>query len=121
MMSRKPPKTPQEKKALSLERDRAGYFFGNDKAARKAVPLRKALEIRRTRHKNNQALCQVERVEETVAELIESSARHDVARKGGWKKAPSEPLGACVARGLKNRAQREGRKVRSRLARLDDS
>ncbi|MDX2209492.1 MAG: hypothetical protein SFV20_03940 [Sphingopyxis sp.] len=120
-MSNKPPKTPQEKKALSLARDRAGYFFGNNKAARKAVPLRKALEIRRTRHKNNQALSQIDSAEEAIADLNESSARHDVARKGGWKKAPSEPLGVCVVRGLENRAQRKGRKARARMEQSDDS
>ncbi|MCJ2179126.1 hypothetical protein [Novosphingobium album (ex Hu et al. 2023)] len=113
-MSRKPPKTPQEKKALSLARDRSGYFFGNNKAARKAVPLRKALESRRIRHKNNQAVSQIEYVDDAAVDLIESSARHDVARKGGWRKGASEPLGECIKRGLEARRERVGRKSRSR-------
>lgn len=114
-MSSKRPKTPQEKKALSLEKDRGGYFFNNQKAARKAVPLRKALESRRTRHENNQALSQVERVPQEIADLVESSNRHNSARKGGWRKGTSEPLGAVIKRALENRAARVSRKLRSRV------
>ena len=104
-----------------MARDRAAYFYNNQKAARKAVPLRKALEARRIRHQHNQELSQVERVEESVADLIESSAKHDVARKGGWKKGPSEQLGVVIARRLVDRAKGVGRKARSRLAQSKDS
>ena len=53
----RPPKTPQEKKALSLRKDcRQSYFASGQKGARKIVPLRKRLENRRVRHKTDQAL-----------------------------------------------------------------
>jgi len=110
----KTPKTPQEKKRLSLTRDRGGYFYNNDKAARKAVPLRKAQESRRVRHHHNQALSQIEHAEEAVQDLVESSVRQCVARKGGWKKSASEPLGECIQNALESRAGRVGRKLRSR-------
>ena len=113
-MAQKTPKTPQEKKRLSLTRDRAGYFYNNNKAARKAVPRRKALESRRVRHQHNQALSQIEHAEEAVQDLVESSVRQCVARKGGWKKGASVPLGEWIRNGLKVRSARVGRKLRSR-------
>lgn len=116
-MTEKRRRSPQEKKALSLWRDRAGYFYNNDKAARKAVPLRKAQESRRTRHKNNLALAHIDRLGEAEADIVESSARQNVARKGGWKKAPSEPLGDVIKRVLEIREARVGRKIRARAAR----
>jgi len=48
-MSREP-KSPQEKKTLSLQKDRRNSYGNNDKAARTAIPLRKALENRGNRH-----------------------------------------------------------------------
>jgi hypothetical protein len=114
IVDRKLPKSPQEKKALNLAKDRGAYFYNNQKAARKAVPLRKAIESRRIRHKNNQAIAQVANFDEATAEIVESSARQNVARKGGWKKSPSEPLGVVIARTLEIREERVGRKDRSR-------
>jgi len=110
----KTPKTPQEKKRLSLTRDRAGYFYNNQKAARKAVPLRKAQESRRVRHQQNQALSQIEYAEEAVQDLVESSVRQCITRKGGWKKGASLPLGECIEHRLKARSARVGHNLRSR-------
>jgi hypothetical protein len=115
-MSERPPKTPQEKKALSLTRDRRNTYGNNQKAARKAIPLRKALENRRNRHKNNQAISQVEKLDDARLDLVESSARQDVYRAGGWAKAPDEPLGDAIAQAEHRRAGRIGRKARSRVA-----
>jgi hypothetical protein len=111
-----PPKTPQEKKGLSLARDRRNTYGNNQKAARKAIPLRKALENRRVRHKDNQAVSQGSNLDEAALELAESSVRHGVHRLGGWKKGPDEPLGSVIERALKSREQRVGRKL---LARFD--
>lgn len=114
-MPAKPPRTPQEKKALSLAHDRRNTYGNNQKAARKAIPLRKALENRKVRHKNNQAISRADHLDEAALDLAESSARHDVHRLGGWKKGADEPLGVVVGRALKAREERVGRKVRARF------
>lgn len=45
-MTGKPPKTPQDKKALSYAKDRRNTYGENDKSSRKAIPARKAGESR---------------------------------------------------------------------------
>ncbi len=111
----KPPKTPQEKKALSLANDRRNTYGNNQKAARKAIPLRKALENRRVRHKDNQAVSHSSHLDEATLDLAESSVRHGVHRLGGWKKSADKPLGTVIGRALKAREQRVGRKMRARF------
>lgn len=49
-------RSPQEKKALSYQKDRRENYGENDKAARRLVPLRKAQANRRLRHADKQAL-----------------------------------------------------------------
>jgi len=97
------PKSPQEKKALSLRKDRRNTYGNNDKASRKAIPLRKALENRKNRHRNNQAIAGIEKLDEPSADVVESSARQDVYRVGGWTKSPDDPLGEVIASKLKRR------------------
>ena len=114
-MTEKRSRSPQEKKALSLKKDRRNTFGENQKASRKAIPKRKALESRRNRHKNNQALSLVEQFDEAVLDLVESSARQDIYRTGGWTKAPDEPLEKVIAKTKNARERRAGRKA-ARLA-----
>jgi hypothetical protein len=120
-MSDKTPKSPQEKKSLSLERDRRNTYGNNQKAARKAIPLRKAWENRRNRHKNNQDVSQIDRLDEVHADLVESSARNDIYRTGGWTKRADTALGEVIARSKSARLAREGRKLRSRFKYSDNS
>ncbi|HEY8565146.1 MAG TPA: hypothetical protein VIL65_06570 [Beijerinckiaceae bacterium] len=115
-MTKKRERSPQEKKALSLERDRRNTYGENDKAARKAVPRRKALENRRSRHKTAQALVQVDRLDEAALDVVESSARHDVERVGGWIKVPDQPLRVVVQDKLAGRQGRAHRRSRPRIA-----
>lgn len=115
-MSENRKKSPQEKKALSLERDRRNRYGENDKAARKAVPRRKALENRRSRHKSAQALNGVDRLDEAARDVVESSARHAVERVGGWIKVPDRPLGEVVRAKLAGREGRANRRTRPRIA-----
>ncbi|MXO73180.1 hypothetical protein [Alteraurantiacibacter buctensis] len=114
-------KSPQEKKALSLKRDRRNTFGESPHAARKSIPLRKAKENRRVRHENNQALANVEQLDAAALELVESSVRHNTARLGGWAKSPDEPLAAVIERKVARRNRNEGRKVRNRIAHSDVS
>lgn len=111
-------RTPQEKKALSLKKDRRqSYFARGQKGARKSVPLRKKLENRRIRHKTEQALEIALTSDELALDLAESSARNDVYRAGGWKKGADRPLGEAIALQQEKRGVRFGRKQRARTDR----
>lgn len=108
-------RTPQEKKALSLKKDcRQSYFASGQKGARKAIPLRKRLENRRNRHKNDQAIAIAVDGDELALDLAESSARNDVHRAGGWKKGADRPLGEAIELQQAKREYRVGRKDRVR-------
>jgi hypothetical protein len=113
-MGSKPPRSPQDKKALSYARDCRNTYGENDKSSRKNIPLRKAQGSRQVRRKVVQDLAVLPKVDDVTADLIESSVRHDLERVGGWKKAADQPLGEIVALGLDARKRREGRKSRSR-------
>lgn len=111
-------RTPQEKKALSLKKDRRqSYFPSGQKGARKSVPLRKRLENRRIRHKTDQALEVAPNSDELALDLAESSARNDVHRAGGWRKGADRPLEDAIALQQEKREYRFGRKERSRTDR----
>jgi hypothetical protein len=108
-------RTPQEKKSLSISRDCRNTFGENQKAARKAIPLRKALENRRIRRKDDRTLVRGLGEDDAALDLAESSVRSRVHRIGGWKKAADEALGAVIERSLKARGLRVGRKIRARF------
>ena len=95
-MTERPPKTPQQKKALSYRKDCRNIYGNNDKAARKAIPTRKAVAHRKIRRKANQSLERAEAGDEAAADLIESSIRHDIAKIGGWTKGADMPLGEYI-------------------------
>lgn len=86
----------------------------------KLIPLQKAKESRRNRHKNNRAIAVIERLDEPAADLVESSARQDAYRAGGWKKIPDDPLGEVIAGKVEARKRRVGRKSRSGAVNLSD-
>ncbi len=102
--------SPAHKKALSYAKDRRNSFGENDKAARKAIPARKAGENRKNRRKAAQALDGYENLDEGCADLIESSLMHDVERVGGWKKSPDQPLADHISQQNDRRDFRDGRK-----------
>jgi hypothetical protein len=115
-MSKKPPRSPREKKALSYAKDRRNDYGENDKAARTAIPLRKAMENRQVRRKTAQAMGALPLLSEEAVDLLESSARHDINRVGGWRKSADAPLGEHIAKALAAREARIGRKMRSAKA-----
>ena len=95
-MSKKKARSPQEKKALSYAKDRRNTYGENDKASRKLIPLRKAMENRQDRRKVAQEVALLPNLEEAAADLLESSVRHDMHRVGGWRKGADQPLGKIV-------------------------
>jgi hypothetical protein len=90
------PRTPQEKKRLSYTKDRRNVFGENSKASRKAVPLRKKLRSRATRHLENTQLSVEARAlpsDEVVGKSKKAAATHPV-----WRKTPDRPLGEVLVR-----------------------
>ena len=108
------PKAPQEKKALSLVKDRRNGYYANDKASRKLIPLNKARESREVRHAADQALRQAIKLDETAVDLAESSVRQDVFRVGGWRKDSDTPLGEHLEQQAALGDRRIGWKARNR-------
>ena len=89
-------KTPQEKKQISYERDRRNVYGEAPHAARKAIPLRKALRNRANRHVANQSVdYQGPAPDEDLADELESRVHHRVPQE--WEKYPDAPLGEVIA------------------------
>jgi hypothetical protein len=105
-MDERPPKSPQEKKALSYAKDRRNAYGENDKASRKAIPARKAGESRKVRRKARQSLDVMDQSDEAKAEVVESSLRHNLERVGGWKKSPDAPLADYIEHQARRRSWR---------------
>lgn len=116
MSKGRPPveRSPQEKKALSLSKDRRNDYAANAKASRKLIPLRKAKESRQARHAADQALAVAVDLGGAALDLAESSARQDIHRVGGWTKSPDGTLADHLERQEARAGRRTGRKARSR-------
>ena len=106
-------RTPQEKKKLSYDRDRRNVYGEAPHAARKSIPLRKALRNRANRHYANQQLTYDGiGFDEEIADQIGSRIKHKVAQE--WEKHPDAPLGEVIAEKSRKRAimrQNGGRKA----------
>ncbi|WP_109509180.1 hypothetical protein [Nocardioides speluncae] len=91
------PKSPQEKKALSLEKDRRNAYGANDKASRKGIPRAKAFVNRANRRADTVALTEATGIPD---EAIDTAAEDAVEgrRRKVWRKWPDEPLGKKLAR-----------------------
>jgi hypothetical protein len=89
-------RTPQEKKKLSYERDRRNVYGRSPQAARKHIPLRKALRNRANRHLDNQAVAYRGPVPEVgLADELESRLYQRAAQE--WIKYRDAPLGEVIA------------------------
>jgi hypothetical protein len=114
----KPPKSPQQKKRLSLQKDRRNSYGENAKASRKNIPLSKAISHRKVRHAANLQTKGVTGMSEERADEVQSTLTKSRLQKGAWKKSPDMPLGTIVAGKLKTRVATVGAKTRRRSARL---
>ena len=94
-MPRKP-KPPQEKKRLSLERDRRNTYGENDKASRKNIPRSKARSHRAVRRVAKQQADQLKLTDEENIDVGQSTLTTKRLQKGDWKKAPDSPLGEVL-------------------------
>ena len=91
------PKSPQEKKALSLEKDRRNAYGANDKASRKRIPRAKAYANRAHRRADTVALTGRAGVPDQKLDTAAEDAVEGRRRKV-WRKWPDEPLGKELAR-----------------------
>jgi hypothetical protein len=107
-------KTPQEKKALSYERDRHTFAWHSDKGLRKARPKRKATANQEFRRRADGAGKGLLKTGEPANE--ESSVTNALVAFGMTKKRlrkiDSVPLSQAIAVKQWHRQIREGRKVR---------
>jgi hypothetical protein len=102
--------TPQEKKRLSYEHDRRNDYGENDKASRKAIPLRKRL-VARARRRN---------AKDYLPRTLDAMAEEEMERAEGkilaaerkaeleWRKHPDVPLGKYLAWKRRRRETRSG-------------
>ena len=98
-------RSPQEKKALSYARDRRNAFGQNDKASRKAIPLRKRLVNRANRHAARQQLSEAAGpVASERAERVEE--RVQGTKPKTWRKWPDQPLGQILEQKRQRRERR---------------
>jgi hypothetical protein len=90
-------KTPQQKKAESLAKDRRSIYGNNAKAARAAVPARKRSRSQAERRLAKQELAGASAAndESRVDAMIDKVT---VKRRKAWQKWPDEPLGEVLSR-----------------------
>ena len=110
-------RTPQEKKALSYERDRRNTYGESPHGSRKSIPLRKAQRNRANRHHQNQQLRYSGPAPgEPLADEFESQMHRRAPRV--WKKCADSPLGEVVAQKVERRAFLHERGGRAAVARI---
>jgi hypothetical protein len=104
-------RTPQEKKKLSLQKDRRNTYGEPPHGARKSIPLHKRLRNRANRHQQDLKLhVAPKQLDEGEADEIESSTRSKAPKR--WRKVPDAPLGRIVAAKHERRLSSHGRKIR---------
>ncbi len=101
-------KRPQEKKRMSLERDRRNMYGENDKASRKLIPLGKQFSYMGLRRSVTQILSAAKGdVDEEIRDSVELRAKvkATVAKRKSFRKRPDVPLGEVLARTGKRTAK----------------
>lgn len=90
-------KSPQEKKRLTLEKDRRNSYGENDKASRKNIPRAKARVNRANRHEDQMILGGAVGVPNP--ELDDAVEQKLLGRRRKvWRKWPDQPLGKMLAK-----------------------
>ena len=85
--------TPQEKKQLSLKKDRRNSYGENDKSSRKAIPLQKKMANRKIRR--------ADRLNHNVE--IASQVEYGTKLKRRWEKVPDQTLAEHIKMGRAKR------------------
>jgi hypothetical protein len=103
-------RSPQEKKSLSLKKDRRNTYGENAKSSRKNIARNKALSHQKVRSKAREAIHAVMIGNEDDTAVVESTLHTPRLQKGRWKKSPDAPLGEVIKRQLVNRKGRDHRR-----------
>jgi hypothetical protein len=91
----KKPRTPQEKKKLSYQRDRRNMYGQNAHASRKAIPKRKRDVTQSLRKRTNQVIPKLQPLVAVVDDCeIEEKIGRVVPKR--WRKCPDMPLGEAI-------------------------
>ncbi len=106
-------KTPQQKKALSYEKDRRNCYGENSKSSRKNIPKRKTHNRRAYRHKVTQTLAGIQG-DVPPEELEPTEAAAKSVRREVWEKHPDQPLADHLVGQAVRRVKRENKKVLAR-------
>jgi hypothetical protein len=105
-MTLKRVRSPQEKKAFSLQRDTRDHYGESNKGSRRLVPLNKAKSNRVVRHAAKQSLMSNGQDESDSVLYAKSKAR--------WRKCAHQPLGEYVAGRLERREDSHRAKIKRR-------
>ena len=106
-------KNPQEKKALSYEKDRRNAYGESDKGSRKSIRKNKRINARSERAKEQKlASIPTDTPEADLVVEIESKVRDETKSKRlkGFRKYPDAPLKEHVEEQKARRIARYGRK-----------
>ena len=106
-------RSPQEKKRLSLDRDRRNTYGQNDKASRKRIPLAKAASRRALRRKSNSVAAIWEKLSVDAAESRELAPN---GKRRRFRKSSDEPLRIVLQKKKAKRVRLQGRKKRAQAA-----
>ncbi|MTW14318.1 hypothetical protein GM658_27250 [Pseudoduganella eburnea] len=94
-------KSPQEKKRLSLERDRRNMYGESPHASRKNIKRGKQNQHQEERRTSNQALASIgthSSEDQMIAAEVASDTTAKVQRINGFKKVADRPLSAFLER-----------------------
>ncbi len=101
-------KTPQEKKRLSLKKDRRNTYGENNKSSRTGIPLRKAKTHRINRHRQDNLLHTLpDPTNEDALVALENNVKGQAPAP--WRKYPDTPLGEVLDRQTAWRAEQAKR------------
>ncbi len=103
-------KSPQQKKRESYAKDRRNVYGENAKASRKAIPRRKAIELRALR-RVSRALIGEATAHADLDQLETLESRVEGKRRRGWRKVADQPLGVVIPLRLARRARQANRKA----------
>ena len=105
-MSSRKPRSPQDKKRLSLTRDRRNTYGENDKSSRKNIRRGKQHGQMQLRRGVAQRLKLSGKADEVTIDQVAVGVAevHALRRHKLFKKAPDAPLGVVVKRKLLRRA-----------------
>jgi hypothetical protein len=112
-------KTPQEKKRLSLAKDRRNAYGESNKGSRIAIPLNKASQIRAERRAQNRQLLNASTAsDEDELTAVENGVRSTSPRP--WRKMPDAPLGKVLEWKLQRRRESVGAKLARKRRRANE-